>query len=211
VYNDRPFDYISGPVCKSQNGGTSNEQCVVTAIGSTMNIEVDGEFALSGAMYSISVNYPGSAPLSCSSGTGTCFDFDTLPASSAFSTTFVFTESGSGTLVPWNLDGSTALSTVYSIHSGGVDSSQTSCFAYTATTSTDSYVSFDLSVNAPTQYYDLLLFYIDNVLQLPVWSGNFTRHVMFNTTTGNHTYKWCHTNNDIPTNGKVWVDNILIQ
>src|SRR5512136_1408032 len=79
VYDYLPFDYTTGPVCKSQNGGTAIEQCIVTAKNTgMMHIEVDGQYSLSGATYNISVNYPIPTPSTCS-GTGTCFDFDNNP------------------------------------------------------------------------------------------------------------------------------------
>jgi hypothetical protein len=206
VYNDLPFDYVTGPVCASRNGVTANEQCVVKANSSTMNIEVDGQYSSLGATYFISVNYPVAAA-ACSSGTGTCIDFEGTPPT--------FTYSGTGT--QWIIDTSDSFTVTHSIHSTGLTDSQTSCFSYTTTTSTNSYVSFNLKTNS-TPNYDLLLFYIDDVLQLPVWSDIISwQNVMFNTTTGTHTYKWCHSNHYInfnpltPASGDVWVDDIYIQ
>lgn len=218
VYNDRPFDYFLQPNqfpggCSSRNGGTANEQCVVTATSGTMNIEIDGQYALSGATYSISlIQISPSASAAICGGTP-CFDFETgnIPSQ------FVLTETGSGTLVPWDIANTSATAGIYSIHSGAVTNGQISCFSYTAatTSTTNPYVTFNLNV-ASTLDYDLLLFYIDNTLQLPVWSGNVSwQNVMFNTVSGTHTYKWCHSNNNTnsggTTSGSVWVDDIYIQ
>jgi hypothetical protein len=197
-------------VGNTTTGSKSYYQAEVTSgIGITMNIEVDGEFSLSGATYSISVNKPATV-LACS-GPG-CFDFNSFTDAD---TTVWYTTTGfvpSGTGAPWSIDCSIGpITGLCSIYSSSLPSSLSSCVAYTTTTSTNSYVSFDLKVSSSTQYYDLLLFYIDNVLQLPAWSAVVSQKVMFNTTTGTHTYKWCHTNNDTGTSGAVWVDNIFIQ
>ena len=199
VYNGAPFDFPSGPVCTSGKGGTTIERCMVTADSPTMNIAVDGQYTLSGATYSISVNGP-IVPATLCSGPG-CTDFEgSIP-------TFTF----SGTVTNWVVDTKAAVSVTHSIHSGPLNNSETSCFSYTPT-STTSYVSFNLRTDSE-KYFGLLLFYIDDVLQPPVWYGSLSwQRVTFNTVLGTHTYKWCHTKNSA--NGApddAWVDDINIK
>lgn len=210
VYNDRPFTYILGPECVSQNGSTVVERCTVTtnSTTTTMYIAVDGSDTLSGATYTISVNGPRSAGLCDYAGTDvTCFNFE----SGVIDTTkIILTETGGGAL--WNIGNISATTGSYSILSGPLSNAQTSCFSNTPTTAT-SYVSFNLKTDSE-KYFGLLLFYIDDVLQPPVWSGNMPswQRVTFNTVSGTHTYKWCHTKNS--TNGApddVWVDDINIK
>lgn len=246
VYDYHPFNFTTGPVCNSHNGGTANEQCVVTAKrDGLMNIEVDGEFALSGATYSISVNQP-LVWQACGTAFGsTCFNFDDTAIFSTGDTTTWYTATGfvssttvstdislgtvSQTVSLWSPDcsgGDNYNNTGCNIHSAGVTNGQTSCVSYTYTTTSQySYVSFNYTTNSTTDY-DLLSFYIDNVLQFPVWSGSVPgtppaplpwQNVMFNTTTGTHTYKWCHSNSNtdanppVQTSGDMWVDDIYIQ
>ncbi len=200
VYNGAPFDFISGPVCTSGKGGTTIERCMVTADSTTMNIAVDGQYTLSGATYTISVNGP-IVPATLCSGPG-CIDFEgtTVP-------TFTY----SGTATNWAVDTTAAVSGTQSIHSGLLSNAQTSCFSSTPTTAT-SYASFNLRTDSE-KYFGLLLFYIDDVLQPPVWYGSLSwQRVTFNTVLGTHTYKWCHTKNSA--NGApddVWVDDINIK
>jgi hypothetical protein len=215
VYNDLPFDFTTGPVCTSRNGGTANEQCVVKANSGTMNIEVDGQYSLSGATYFISVNSPNTSPTACSSSDPGCFNFDSETQGATSFNGFVQSETGS---LQWSIDCTTNVTggTGCSIYSTGVTNALTSCVSYTAaTTSTTPYISFNMKVTS-TPYYDLLLFYIDNVLQTPVWSGAVSpQGVMFNTASGTHTYQWCHSNSNTnagaTTSGEVWVDDIYIQ
>ena len=219
VYNDFPFDSFpanqpnqitSNGGCVSQYGGTANEQCTITANSSgTMNIEVDGQYSLSGATYFISVNKSLTSAVPCT--TGTCFDFDINPT--AVPGPFILTQTGGGG--PWIIAIPSAISGTYSIKSGGLISAQpnqTSCFSYTAaTTLTTPFVSFNLQVSS-TSTSDVLQFYIDNVLQTPVWYNVPSwQNVMFNTTSGTHTYKWCHSYAGGGTSGNVWVDDIYIQ
>ncbi len=225
VYNGLPFDsftpdqtnlFTSNGGCVSRYGGTTPEQCTVTAQSTTMKIEVDGEFSLSGAKYSISVNTPRVAQ-QCGIGV-TCFDFENL--SGVIPNTLVLTQTGSA--LAWEVtscSNNTTTSGSCSIHSGSLtdaETNQTSCFSYTATTtSTTPYVSFNLEITSSTPYVDVLQFYIDGVQQTPVWYNIFPwQNVMFNTTSGTHTYKWCHSFNGTasnPTSGDVWVDDISVQ
>jgi hypothetical protein len=181
-----------------------------------MNIEVDGQYSSLGATYFISVNYPVTAA-ACSSGI--CFNFDGLTDgdTTAWYSSTGFASSGTGS--PWSIDCSNnaigGTGTVCSIHSGVLSDSQTSCVSYTPTTAT-TYVSFNRMTDSTTLYYDQLLFYIDNVLQLPIWSGTVAwQNVMFNAASGTHTYQWCHSNSNTnagdPTSGDVWVDDIYME
>ena len=204
VYNGAPFDFPSGPVCTSRNGGTTIERCTVTADSNKMNIAVDGSDTLSGATYSISVNGPRLAGL-CdypASIDVTCIDFEIAPP--------VFTFSGTVT-TNWVVDTTAAVSATHSIHAGALSSSQTSCFSFTPATAT-SYVSFNRMTNSE-KYFGLLLFYIDDILQPPVWYDNIPwQRVTFNTVSGTHTYKWCHTKNSATgAPDDVWVDDINIK
>ena len=221
VYNDFPFDSFpanqpnqitSNGGCVSQYGGTANEQCTITANSSgTMNIEVDGQYSLSGATYFISVNSPTLSAVACPNGTG-CTSFDT-PGS--IPTGFVLTQTGGGDV--WDTDCSiSATGGGCSMHSGFIAglTSPLSCVSYTAatTSTTAPYVSFNLKVTPTTPYVDQLQFYIDNVLQTPVWSVTVSwQNVMFNTVSGTHTYKWCHSYTGTSAIGAVWVDDIYIQ
>ncbi len=215
IYNDLPFDFADGPVCAPRKSGKAEEQCIIiiTAANSTMNIEVDGQYSVAGTMYFISINTPTGAA-ACTPGAG-CFDFDNSPTSSTFPAPFVRAQTGGA--APWDLDNSNAFGTGDSIHSGPLTAPGTSCFSHTVTTPADSYVTFDLTMVNSTPYYDLLLFYIDNVLEMPAWFGTVSaQKVRFNTVAGTHTYKWCHSNSntntgDPTTSGDVWVDNIYIK
>jgi hypothetical protein len=202
VYNDRPFDYILGPECTSRNGSTSVEYCTVTAIGATMKIAVNGQYTSEGATFSISVNGPDAAT-ACVGITG-CIDFE----DGVFPTSFL----SAGTGLDWNIDTTEAVNGTYNIRSGAIAHSETSCFSYTPTDAT-SYASFNLRVSSE-QYNDLLLFYIDDVLQPPVWSGTVNwQRVIFNTVSATHTYKWCYSKNSTATVGSdlARLDDILIK
>jgi hypothetical protein len=242
VYKNHPFNFIDGPDCKSVNGGTTSEQCRITATtNDTLYIEVDGEFALSGATYSISVNTPQGWQACLGTLGSTCFSFDTgttydnsywytttgFVSSTTISTDTSLGPVSSGPVPPWDIDclpvDNGVAGSGCNIHSNlyistTTSNGATSCVSYTFTTTlTNSFVSFNYKTNSTTDY-DLLLFYIDNVRQLPAWSGSLGwQNVMFNTTTGTHTYKWCHSNSNtdasppLATIGDVWVDNIYIQ
>jgi hypothetical protein len=208
VYNDRPFTYILGPECVSQNGSTVVERCTVTtnSTTTTMYIAVDGSDTLSGATYTISVNAVSLSTASCSSGYVHCFNFDsgtlgTLPS-----------EFSGGTGVSWTIDDTYSVSVAQSLRSGAIGNSETSCFSYTPPEAS-TFVSFNRKVSSE-QYNDLLLFYIDEVLQPLVWSGNVDwQRVIFNTVSATHTYKWCYSKNSSTADpiDRAWVDDIGIK
>ncbi len=210
VYNDHPFDFITDPVspwgCTSRNGSTTVEHCTVTAESTTMNIAVDGQYTLSGATFSISVNAVSMAASTCIASGYTflhCFDFEGAPS-------LPFVSSGNAA---WSIDNTNpAVSGTQSYRSGTIIDSQTSCFSYTPPEAS-TFVSFNRKVSSE-QYHDLLLFYIDDVLQPLVWSGTVSwERVIFNTVSGTHTYKWCYSKNSTTSSGSdsAWVDDIGIK
>lgn len=200
VYNDRPFDFILGPECTSKKGGTNIEICTVTAKDTTINIAVDGQYTASGATFYISANRPDTTNLSCSDPQCITFEDVTLPTG--------FTTSDP----VWAIDSSESANGTRSVKSGGLANFDTSCISYSPTGQT-SYVSFNMKVSS-VKYNGLLLFYIDNVLQQPVWSGNVDwQRVVFNATPGTHTYKWCYSKNSASSDGtgSAWLDDVLIK
>ncbi len=207
VYSGRPFDYILGPECASRNGSTTVEHCTVTtnSTTTTMNIAVDGQYTLDGATYSISVNAVSLPVLTCTAGYNHCFDFESGP------TPPEFVQSGTGAL--WSIDSiSAAANGTKSFISGVTPDPGTSCFSYTPPEAS-TFVSFNRKVSSE-QYNDLLLFYIDDVLQPLVWSGTVSwERVIFNTVSGTHTYKWCYSKNSTTTVSpdSAWVDDIGIK
>ncbi len=134
----------------------------------------------------------------CSAGAAECFSFEsgTVPAS--------FVMSGNAN---WTID-SNAASGTRSLRSGAITDNQTTCFAYfTATTNS---VAFSLEADSEAAW-DKLEFYIDTVKQPGSWSGSipWTR-VIFGTTSGTHTFKWCYTKDSTNFTGldAVWIDDI---
>ncbi|MEK6700401.1 MAG: hypothetical protein AABZ10_15320 [Nitrospirota bacterium] len=207
VYNDRPFTYILGPECASRNGSTTVEHCTVTtnSTTTTMNIAVDGQDTLSGATYSISVNAVSLLKSTCTAGYNHCFDFEsglTPPE---------FVQSGTGAL--WSIDSTSAAANgTKSFISGVTPDPGTSCFSYTPPEAS-SFVSFNRKAGSEP-YNDLLLFYIDDVLQPLVWSGTVSwERVIFNTVSATHTYKWCYSKNSTTTVSpdSAWVDDIGVK
>ncbi len=134
-------------------------------------------------------------------GTGQCINFESgsVPAS--------IMASGNAA---WVIDNSTAASGSYSIHSGVISDNEMSCFEYTPSGNTE-VVLFSLKTDSEL-WVDQLKFYIDGVKQSSSWSGLDTPwvRVIFGTSAGSHSYKWCYDKDGSFSKGTdmVWVDDI---
>ncbi len=126
------------------------------------------------------------------------FEYGSLPSS--------FISSGNAF---WTIDNANAATGTYSIRSGAITDNQTSCFEYAPSGNTE-IVLFSLKTDSE-QWVDQLKLYIDGVIQSSTWSGNtpWTR-VIFGTSPGTHTYKWCYTKDGSISSGadRVWVDDL---
>lgn len=133
-------------------------------------------------------------------GSGECINFE----SGAIPTSFVSSGNAS-----WVVDNANTGSGTYSIHSGVITDSQTSCFEYSPSNNSD-VVLFSLKTDSEDSI-DQLKFYIDGTMQSSSWSGltAWTR-VIFGATRGSHTYKWCYIKDGSISSGAdmVWIDDI---
>lgn len=177
--------------------GAGNEICSTTLSANTTYYLRVNSWDNTSTNYTLTITFLDPA---AGCGSGTCFNFEngSMPAS------FVYSGNAS-----WVIDNANAVTGTYSIHSGAITDNQTSCFEYTPAGSSG-VVLFSLKTDSE-QWVDLLKFYIDGTLQSSTWSGNtaWTR-VIFGTSTGTHTYKWCYSKDGSYSIGadRVWLDDI---
>ncbi|MCK4866272.1 MAG: hypothetical protein KAT06_12715 [Gammaproteobacteria bacterium] len=115
----------------------------------------------------------------------------------------------------WVIDNSaagagSATGSLVSLVSGAITDNQSSCFAFSAYNSQSTNISFDRKVSSESN--DRLIFYIDGV-QKNSWGGDLAwANVSYNTSSGQHEYKWCYTKDSIAALGtdQAWIDNIDI-
>ena len=118
-----------------------------------------------------------------------------------------FTMSGNAS---WYITSSTYASENYSLRSGSISGSQSSCVSLTASTSSDT-LSFYYKVSSESGY-DSLKFYIDNT-QYKSASGSVGWSV-YSTwiSSGSHTFKWCYSKDGSVSHGSdaAWIDDISL-
>ena len=112
----------------------------------------------------------------------------------------------------WGVTSSTYSSGSYSLKSGSIVHSQTSCVSLTQTTLVGFY-SFHYKTSSDST--DYLKFYIDNSAIIAASgssSSSFTKYSGTVSSAGSHTFKWCYEKDSATSEGSdtVWIDEILM-
>ena len=120
-----------------------------------------------------------------------------------------FTMSGNA---DWNTTSSTYSSGSYSLKSGSIVHSQTSCVSITQTTVAGVYSFYYKTSSDSTDY---LKFYLDNSTITSTSgssSSSFTKFSGTVSSAGSHTFKWCYEKDSSGSSGSdaVWIDEILM-
>jgi hypothetical protein len=202
-----PSGFGGSPIDWCDDFWSATDESCSTSISTTGTyylevINWDAMWGTPTATYFLTVTAP--APPPGCSGSGTCFDLEggSVPADLVNST---------GSDAAWTVDTAPANGT-YSLRSGAIGDSQTSCFEYTPAGDTSS-VSFNLMTDTEDGW-DYLIFYIDGGMQSPQWSGATDwNRVTYSPALGLHTYKWCYEKDGSTVDGldAVWVDDIEVQ
>ena len=110
----------------------------------------------------------------------------------------------------WGVTSSTYSSGSYSLKSGSIVHSQTSCVSLTQTTIAGPLVFY---YKTSSESSDNLKFYIDGSVNKTFGtSGSFTKYSATVSSSGSHTFKWCYEKDSNYSSGDdtVWIDEILM-
>ena len=174
--------------------------------GSSLTIKLDASSGVSGSIgggqnYRVTLTYTGTGGGSTTSSK-LLYHFDDGSVSN-------FTMSGNA---DWNITSSTYASGTYSLKSGAIVHSQTSCVSITQTTVAGVYIFYYKTSSDSTDY---LKFYIDNSTIIAASgssSSSFTKYSGTVSSAGSHTFKWCYEKDSATSEGSdtVWIDEILM-
>ncbi|SVE50731.1 uncharacterized protein METZ01_LOCUS503585, partial [marine metagenome] len=112
----------------------------------------------------------------------------------------------------WGVTSSTYASGTYSLKSGSIVHSQTSCVSLTQTTIAGPLVFY---YKTSSESSDNLKFYLDgsiNKTASGTTSSSWTRYSATVSSSGSHTFKWCYEKDSSSSSGSdaVWIDEILM-
>jgi alpha-tubulin suppressor-like RCC1 family protein len=110
----------------------------------------------------------------------------------------------------WGVTSSNKASGSYSLKSGSIVHSQTSCVSLTQTTIAGPLVFY---YKTSSESSDKLKFYLDGSVNKTFGaSGSFTKYSATVSSSGSHTFKWCYEKDSYYSSGDdtVWIDEILM-